>query len=1280
MRPLKRTSAPADQAWALWRDPSPANDVVRVSRLLSSARRGSVAKALRCLILLALLPAVVLGVAGIVFTTAAAASSASTETQALPDEQQFAYTSTAQQFTVPAGVTQLHIEAWGGSGGAGAGASGEYSAPGGLGADVSMELPVTPGQVLTMEVGGQGGNANGTTAGAGGGDGQGDAPGGPGGNVNGYSGQATAGGGGGGATVITDPVNGLDVFAGGGGGGGGAGGFPGYNGGVGGDAGSSTNDQCDPVRGPGQDGNGLGGGQGGGCSQDTPSRAGVSGSGQPDGADAGTGGGGGGGASGGAGGASGGTDGGGGGGGGAGSSQWSPNASDVMVGNGAPGQDGGVIVQWTPSYPAGAVVHQVTYSSDATFTVPANVDQVSVTGWGGAGGRSSDGDGDPAVYSVVGGLGARLSTIVDVNPGDQLGLCVGGAGSDGTWGNGTSSPIPGGGGGYSSCQQGGGSAGSIVGPDGEHYDGATGGGGGGGTVVTDETTGQMVLDAGGGGGAGGDGYPGGGLNGGEGGNAGSAFATSYGPYGNGLDGSGGTAAGTSNGTGGIFAIAGSPAGQAADDANSDNARPTAGGGGGGTGGGTAGAQCTGLFCTSSAGGGGGGNSIFGSPAQDTRVGNSVGGGGGVTITWIAPTAPQITSAGSATFPTDEGLVDFFLTGTGFPMPTFSLSGAPSWLTIDPTFDKLEGIIPPGTNGVFTFDVVASNGVSPNAVQPFALTIAGAPIAFTPPGTLQAVVGVPFSTTLAAAGGTSPYTWSVASGSLPPGLTLSPSGVISGTPQAEGASTFSAEVTDSSTPTAIVGSESVTVQVAPRTPTITTTTLPAGRVGNAYSLTLGEALGVEPLVWSLPVGELPAGLSLNATTGVISGTPTVAGTSSFTVELKDATGLTATANLDLTINPEVQPAVYVAQGGYSAVESFALGATGNTAPLSQISGSATGLNGTRAVAIDGSGRVYISSSNNQEIAEYAYETTGDVAPSSVIAGTATQLVDPAGMAISSSGELYVTNPATDSITVYAPGASGDAAPVAVISGSQTALDQPEALTFDNNGNLWVANQADNALTEYPANANGNVPPSSFISGGSTQLDGPSAITLDAQGNLLVANTYGSSLTEYSPSQSYDVSPLRSISGPATGLDFPDGVDVDSNGNIYVANEFAGVEELSPGASGDQAPTASISGSATGLSSPEGLAVAPPLSVATAKLPAARVGDRYTVALRANLGTTPYYWTVIEGKLPPGLRMKHDGILSGTPRHAGHYRFTVKVRDSSHPTMTATRVLALVVKRR
>lgn len=185
-------------------------------------------------------------------------------------------------------------------------------------------------------------------------------------------------------------------------------------------------------------------------------------------------------------------------------------------------------------------------------------------------------------------------------------------------------------------------------------------------------------------------------------------------------------------------------------------------------------------------------------------------------------------------------------------------------------------------------------------------------------------------------------------------------------------------------------------------------------------------------------------------------------------------------------------------------------------------------------------------------------------------------------------------------------------------------------------------------------------------------------LHGAGKLLVSNTYGASLTEYPVTASGDTAPARTISGSATGLAFPHAVDVDATGNIYVANEFTGLTEYAAAASGNVAPLFSVGGTNTGLRGPEGIAVAPPLSVRTAKLKAARVGHRYRVRLRANLGTTPYRWSIKHGKLPRGLHLKRSGTLTGRPRHKGTYHFTVRVRDASHPAMRASQALVLRVR--
>ena len=138
------------------------------------------------------------------------------------------------------------------------------------------------------------------------------------------------------------------------------------------------------------------------------------------------------------------------------------------------------------------------------------------------------------------------------------------------------------------------------------------------------------------------------------------------------------------------------------------------------------------------------------------------------------------------------------------------------------------------------------------------------------------VGTPYSTTLAASGGTPPYQWSVSSGALPPGLTLAVStGVISGTPTtAENAEAVTLQVTDSGAPRQS-SSQSLTLTINSATLRVATTSLPSGQVSTAYNATLATSGGTPPYQWSVSSGALPPGLTLAASTGVISGTPTAA---------------------------------------------------------------------------------------------------------------------------------------------------------------------------------------------------------------------------------------------------------------------------------------------------------------------------------------------------------------------------------------------------------------------
>ena len=193
---------------------------------------------------------------------------------------------------------------------------------------------------------------------------------------------------------------------------------------------------------------------------------------------------------------------------------------------------------------------------------------------------------------------------------------------------------------------------------------------------------------------------------------------------------------------------------------------------------------------------------------------------------------------------------------------------------------------------FTLAVIDSEAIPASATANFSIGVQSE-LAVTSLSLPPATVGIGYSTSLAATGGTPPYTWTLPNSGLPPGLALDSNGAISGTPTTSGSFLFNVQVADSSSQTA---SGQLTIPV--NTINITTQSLPAGTLNVPYSAALAAIGGAAPYHWTLS-GALPAGLTLS-TAGVISGTPTATSSSSFNVQVADSEQPPATASTQLSI--------------------------------------------------------------------------------------------------------------------------------------------------------------------------------------------------------------------------------------------------------------------------------------------------------------------------------------------------------------------------------------------
>ena len=228
--------------------------------------------------------------------------------------------------------------------------------------------------------------------------------------------------------------------------------------------------------------------------------------------------------------------------------------------------------------------------------------------------------------------------------------------------------------------------------------------------------------------------------------------------------------------------------------------------------------------------------------------------------------------------------------------------------------------PGGPAGTYTFTVLVTDSGNPSqsVSQTLSITIYSL-VQVATVSLPYGAVGLAYSASLLGSGGTGSYTWALVDGQLPPGLSLSPSGVISGTPTGPaGTYTFTVRVTDTGTGEQAV--RTLTITILPQV-MIVTVAVPPAAYATPYSSVLAASGGVAPYTWAVTGGALPAGLSLSSG-GVLSGTVTGAvGTYTFTVSATDSgtPAQTATRTLSIAVVPgattlTVAPVLLVTTGG------------------------------------------------------------------------------------------------------------------------------------------------------------------------------------------------------------------------------------------------------------------------------------------------------------------------------------------------------------------------------
>ncbi len=632
-------------------------------------------------------------------------------------------------------------------------------------------------------------------------------------------------------------------------------------------------------------------------------------------------------------------------------------------------------------------------------------------------------------------------------------------------------------------------------------------------------------------------------------------------------------------------------------------------------------------------------------------------------------APPVTVVAPATLPNGTVAVSYnqnITASGGIAGYTYTVTAGalPPGLTLS-TAGVLSGT--PTGGGTFNFTLTArgsstGTGAPHTGSRAYALAIAPPTVVLPASNLTNGNVGTAYNRILNVAnGGTAPYSYAVTAGALPPGMLLSTGGVLSGIPTTVGNFNFAVTATDSSSDNGPYSSapRGYSLIIAAPTIAVNPSTIPGAMVGAAYSQTFTGSGGTGPYTFLITAGALPAGLSLNGTTGALTGTPTAAGGFNFTLTAADNFNFTGSQPYTLTVAP---PIIVVApttlpNGAVAASYNQNITASGGIATYTYavtagslppgLTLSATGvLSGTPTAGGTFNFTLRAMDSSTGLSAPH----TGSMAYALVIAPPTISL--PAtNLANGNAGAAYsqALNAANGGTAPYSYAVTTGALPAGmtlsaggVLSGTPTA-----------SGTFNFAVTATDSST-------GTGPFSSAPRGYSLTLNNPIVIDPASLPDPVYAQSYNQSLNATGGTAPYNYS-------LTTGA-LPIGISFSSGGVL------SGV----PRSTGNFSITVKVTDHiGVSLSKVYTFSIAAPvIAISPAALPDPVLGEAYNQSLSSSGGISPYTYALVSGAIPIGMSFSSAGVISGTPLSAGSFSFVVRSTDDAGANNSKTYTLNIV----